>query len=228
MPIRLNTTPPAPSRQPQAPQPGVGAGPAQQPSESPPDLDRQLNRARQALARGDLSPTDAAKLRALFTLANRALSRGDIATAQRYADEAEKASGTVPGVPAGSPDVPGDGGRSGETDDSGQKNAPTDDTTTLGKGERRTYQDISGDPGVSFKQPTQLTSGQAEVLVRFHERQHLRRETQEAKADGRKVVYAYTAVEYRTDPATGERYVKGGKTVVQTAPDQTPKIDRKA
>lgn len=212
MPIRLNPTSPVLGRQPSA----------------PPDLNQKLSRARQALARGDLPPAEATKLRSLLALAERALSRGDAITAQQYADEAEKASGSAPGASADSPDDAGDGERPGQANDPGRKDTPANDAQKLGQGERRTYQDVSGDPGVSFKQPTQLTSGQAEVLVRFHERQHLRRETQEAETQGRKVVYAYTAVEYRTDPATGERYIKGGKTVVQTASDRTPKVDRKA
>lgn len=229
MPIRLNATSPALNRQPPPPQPDAGAGPDQPSANSPPGLDQQLNRARQALARGDLSAADAAKLRSFLTLANRALTRGDAANAQRYADEAEKASGSDPGAPANDPNGAGSGGRPGQTEDPGRKNAPpAKDTQRLGKVERRTYKDVSSDPGVSFKQPTKLTPGQAEVLVRFHERQHLRRDTQEARADGKKVVYAYTAIQYRTDSATGERYVKGGKTVIQTATGQTPKIDAKA
>ncbi|MSS73716.1 MAG: hypothetical protein EXS64_19845 [Candidatus Latescibacteria bacterium] len=219
MPIRLNATSPTP--------PDAGASSAQSSAGSPSDLDQQLNRARQALARGDLSPTEVAKLRSLLTMANRALSRGDAAKAQRFADEAEKTSGNAPGAPSDRP--AGDSNQPGQTDDAGQKDAPpADDATKLGDVERRTYQDASSDPGVSFKQPTKLTPGQAEVLVRFHERQHLRRDTQEARAEGKKVVSAYTAVQYRTDPATGKRYVKGGKTVIQTATDQTPKIDKKA
>jgi hypothetical protein len=219
MPVNLNTTPPTP--------PLSDAGSARSSAGSSPDLDQQLNRVRQALARGDLSQTDATRLRALLTRANRALTRGDVANAQRFADEAEKASGSAPGAP---PERPAEEDKkSGQPGHAGQKETPTwDEDAALGEAERRTYQDASGDPGVSFKQPTKLTPGQAEVLVRFHERQHLRRDTQEARADGRKVVYAYTAIEYRTDPSTGERYVKGGKTVVQTTTDQTPKIDKKA
>lgn len=221
MPVRLNATFFSLNRQPPAGQPGAGL---------PPALDQQLNRARQTLARGDLSPADAAKLRGLLTLADRALSRGDAMNAQRYADEAERTSGSDPGAPANNSDDGGGGNNPGRTENPGRApEAPTaDDTQRLGKGERRTYQDVSGDPGVSFKQPTKLTSGQAEVLVRFHERQHLRRDTEEAAAHGRKVVYAYTAVQYRTDPATGKRYIKGGKTVIKTAPDRTPQIDAKA
>ena len=73
-----------------------------------------------------------------------------------------------------------------------------------------------------------MTSGQAEVLVRFHEGQHYRRDTEKAIAEGQKVVYAYTAVEYRTDPDTGERFIKGGRTVVKTVADVKPTIDEKA
>lgn len=186
---------------------------------SPSDLDRQLNRARQALAAGDLSPADAARLRSLLAMARKALDRGDQAAAERYAEEAEKTTGAAPDAPPADP-----AGKPSE-----KEGAPEDgDAQRLGEGDRRTYQDASGDPGVSFKQPTAMTPGQAEILVRFHERQHLRRDTQEAKADGRKVVSAYTAIQYGTDPATGERYIKGGRTVIRTAPDAKARIDRKA
>lgn len=211
MPIRTNGTP--------APQTGTLTGRS---AGTDADLDRQLDRARQALSRGDLPPTDAAKLRSLLTLAGRALSRGDVALARQYADDAEKASGTAeaPTVPEGGPGKP-------EARD-GNDPPPADEPPTPSRDERRVYQDVSSDPGVSFQQPTELTAGQAEVMVRFHERQHLRRDTQKAEAEGRKVVYAYTAISYGTDPATGKRYIKGGKTVVQTTLDPTQKVDTKA
>ncbi len=224
MPIRTNPTSSPLNRQPAAAQ----AGGTQRANGAPPELDQQINRARQALTRGDLSAADAAKLRSLLTLANRALSRGDTATAQRYADDAEQASGTPLGAPENT-NGPGQAGKDqpGQPENPDQPNAPTD-ARKLGNGDRRVYQDVSTDPGVSFKQPTKLTPGQAEIMVRFHERQHLRRDTQEAETHGRKVVYAYTAIQYRTDPATGERYVKGGKTVTATASAQPSRIDAKA
>ena len=90
------------------------------------------------------------------------------------------------------------------------------------------YQDRSADPGVSFQEPTAMTQGQAEIMVRYHEGQHYRRDTNQAAASDRKVIYAYTTVQYRTDPATGERYIRGGRTVVKTAADAKPEIDARA
>ena len=226
MPIRTNPTSPPLNRQPAAAQ----AGGAQRANGASPDLDQQINRARQALTRGDLSAADAAKLRSLLTLANRALARGDTTTAQRYADDAEQASGTAPGAPENA-NGPGQAGKDqpDQPENPDQPHAPTQDNDQkLGNDRRRVYQDVSSDPGVSFKQPTKLTPGQAEIMVRFHERQHLRRDTEQAEAHGRKVVYAYTAIQSRTDPATGERYVKGGKTVTATTSDPPSRIDAKA
>lgn len=196
------------------------------PNGSHQELDRQLTRARQALTRGGLSPADAAKLRSFLTLADRALSRGDLNAAQRYADDAEQASGMAPGSPGPESLPSGPAEPTGGRDEgAGPPERGPADAGDLGQAQRRTYHDVSSDPGVSFKQPTPLTEGQAEVMVRFHERQHIRRDTQAAAAEGRKVVQAYTTVSYRTDPATGRRYIKGGKAIVRTVSKPPSEFD---
>jgi hypothetical protein len=220
MPVRMNSLPttlnrPAGDSRPEA----AGSG-----------LDQQLNRARQALAAGSLSPAESARLRGLLAMAGRALSRGDTTGAQRYADEAEKTAGTTPGETTGGP---GRMAGSGGSEKGGEKPEATKPGATDGPGEpedpeRRTYQDRSADPGVSFQEPTPMTQGQAEIMVRYHEGQHYRRDTNQAAASDRKVIYAYTTVQYRTDPATGERYIRGGRTVVKTADDAKPSIDARA
>jgi len=82
----------------------------------------------------------------------------------------------------------------------------------------RRYQDVSNDPGVSFKSPTVVSPQAAPALVRAHEGEHVRREQVRAEGEDRRVVYQYVQLQTSICPECGRVYVSGGKTVTATAP----------
>ncbi len=81
----------------------------------------------------------------------------------------------------------------------------------------RRYQDVSADPGVSFKTPTKLSPSQAAGSVMSHEREHLYRETSKASSEGKKVVYSNIKIFTSVCPECGKTYVSGGETQTKVA-----------
>ncbi len=80
----------------------------------------------------------------------------------------------------------------------------------------RRYQDISNDPGVSFKSPTKMTPGQAASGVMAHEREHYSREKSKAESEGKEVVSNNIRIFTDTCPECGRVYVSGGETQTMT------------
>ena len=76
----------------------------------------------------------------------------------------------------------------------------------------RRYQDVSGDPGVSFKAPTKLTPDMAAGAVMSHEREHYTREASKAEQEGREVLSNEIRLFTSICPECGKTYVSGGET----------------
>lgn len=89
--------------------------------------------------------------------------------------------------------------------------------------EERTYQDGSDDPGVSFKTPTKITPGQEASAVRAHEMEHVTRNQESAKQEGREVVSQSVTYSTGICPECGRVYISGGttRTVTKAQVDQT-------
>lgn len=80
----------------------------------------------------------------------------------------------------------------------------------------RKYQDGSNDPGVSFKTPTKIDSGNAASAVRGHEMEHVSRERAKAIQNDRKIVYQNVTMHTSICPECGKNYVSGGTTTTAT------------
>ncbi|MDR1704805.1 MAG: hypothetical protein LBS19_09015 [Clostridiales bacterium] len=79
----------------------------------------------------------------------------------------------------------------------------------------RTYQDASGDPGVSFKSPTKLSPGMAATAVASHEREHVNRNAAKAAQED-KVAYSTVRLFSAVCPECGKSYISGGETMTMT------------
>lgn len=75
----------------------------------------------------------------------------------------------------------------------------------------RKYQDVSNDPGVSFKSPTHISPAAAEGLVRAHEGEHVANAQAEAGSKGGRAI-STVSIHYSTCPECGRAYVSGGTT----------------
>lgn len=84
----------------------------------------------------------------------------------------------------------------------------------------RKYQDGSDDPGVSFKNPTNIDPTQAASAVRGHEQEHVTREQAKAQRDGREVVSQSVTLHTAICPECGRVYVSGGTTRTSTRAQQ--------
>lgn len=93
---------------------------------------------------------------------------------------------------------------------------------------RRQYQDVSNDPGVSFKTPTHVSPEFAAMAVAAHEQEHVLHEQASAKLEGREIVFQNVQISTGVCPECGRVYVSGGKTTTvtrkaaETAPPQAP------
>jgi hypothetical protein len=77
---------------------------------------------------------------------------------------------------------------------------------------RRKYQDGSNDPGVSMKAPTAVAPENAASAVIAHEFEHVFREQDAARREGREVVSQSVQIHTSVCPECGRVYVSGGKT----------------
>ena len=93
-----------------------------------------------------------------------------------------------------------------------QNNKTVSDNATDKKSKTsHAYQDASGDVGVSFSSPQELSGPQSFLAVPSHENEHVRRKLSKAILEGRHIqVFVSYDTEY--DPETGEAYLAGGKT----------------
>jgi len=80
----------------------------------------------------------------------------------------------------------------------------------------RKYQDVSSDPGVSFKTPTHISPAMSGVAVAGHENEHVVRERAKAEREGKEVIYQTVQIFTSVCPECGRVYVSGGKTVTIT------------
>lgn len=86
----------------------------------------------------------------------------------------------------------------------------------------RKYQDGSDDPGVSFKNPTNIAPEAAASAVRGHENEHVVRERAEAEREGRRVVSQSVTLHTDICPECGDVYISGGTTRTTTKSDPKP------
>jgi uncharacterized Zn finger protein (UPF0148 family) len=86
----------------------------------------------------------------------------------------------------------------------------------------RKYVDGSDDPGVSFKTPQGISPGRSYQAVLSHEHEHVSRNANKAKAEGRAVTDRSGALHYATCPTCGRQYVAGGTTSTTTATAEAP------
>ena len=80
----------------------------------------------------------------------------------------------------------------------------------------RKYQDGSDDPGVSFKNPTNIAPEQAASAVRGHEMEHVVREQAKAQREDRRVVQQSVTLHTDICPECGDVFISGGTTRTTT------------
>lgn len=88
----------------------------------------------------------------------------------------------------------------------------------------RTYQDGSGDPGVSFKTPTHVSPGAAPSAVLGHELEHVRRNQAKAEQEDKVVVMQSVSIHNAICPECGLSYVSGGTTTTVTKDKPAPQV----
>lgn len=86
----------------------------------------------------------------------------------------------------------------------------------------RTYQDVSNDPGVSFKAPGHIAPENSAAMVQSHEQEHVANEQAAASNEGRRVVSQNVRVFTSICPECGKSYVSGGETQTVTANAEKP------
>jgi hypothetical protein len=111
----------------------------------------------------------------------------------------------------------------GVTQEPGSRKAPTGTATSkiapISKPrecetcKRRKYQDGSDDPGVSMKAPTTVAAENAASAVIAHEFEHVFREQDAARREGREIVSQSVQIHTAVCPECGRVYVSGGKTI---------------
>jgi len=82
--------------------------------------------------------------------------------------------------------------------------------------QERVYQDGSDDAGVSFQTPTGIPSSTAGIAVASHEGEHVTRETEKARQEGRVVTNKKVTFQYACCPECHKMYVAGGTTSIST------------
>ncbi len=83
----------------------------------------------------------------------------------------------------------------------------------------RKYQDVSNDPGVSFKTPSKIASGNVSAAIMAHEQEHVRNETAKAAQEGKQILSQSVTNHTGVCPECGRSYVSGGTTRTVTKPD---------
>ncbi len=105
---------------------------------------------------------------------------------------------------------------------SGVKNKKLNEVQECETCKNRRYQDVSDDPGVSFKSPTKVNPATAASAVMSHEREHYSRENSKASQEGKDVVSSSIRLFTAVCPECGKTYVSGGetRTVTMTKEDK--------
>lgn len=80
----------------------------------------------------------------------------------------------------------------------------------------RRYQDVSNDPGVSFKTPGKINPKVSGAVVMSHEQEHVRSEAASAAAEKKEIVSQSVRLETSICPECGTPYVSGGTTTTVT------------
>ncbi|MDR1692682.1 MAG: hypothetical protein LBR72_04930 [Oscillospiraceae bacterium] len=83
----------------------------------------------------------------------------------------------------------------------------------------RTYQDGSGDAGVSFKAPAHIAPENSAAVVAAHEREHVGNAHAEARQKGARVAFSSVRLFTANCPECGRVYVSGGVTQTRLAPN---------
>ena len=76
----------------------------------------------------------------------------------------------------------------------------------------RAYQDVSDDPGVSFKAPGHISPSASAAVVRSHEQEHVFSERARAQREGKQVISQSVTLYTSICPECGRSYVSGGVT----------------
>ena len=93
----------------------------------------------------------------------------------------------------------------------------------------RKYQDVSTDPGVSFKAAEHVSPEASAGAVIAHENQHVQRNAMKAETEGKKIVSQTVQIFTGVCPECGRVYTSGGRTTTVTADNPQPsdkRIDR--
>lgn len=76
----------------------------------------------------------------------------------------------------------------------------------------RKYQDVSDDPGVSFKTPGKIAAQNSGAAVMSHEQEHVRHEAANAAKENKQIVSQTVTLQTSICPECGKSYVSGGQT----------------
>jgi hypothetical protein len=76
----------------------------------------------------------------------------------------------------------------------------------------RRYQDDSDDGSVSFQNATKMKPTEAAHRVKSHEMEHVRKEQQEARSEGKQIISQSVTIQNDICPECGRVYVAGGLT----------------
>lgn len=91
---------------------------------------------------------------------------------------------------------------------------------------QRRYQDVSNDPGVSFKAPGYISPEASYSMVKSHELEHVRNEAAKASREDRKIVSQSVTLKTSVCPECGRVYISGGETRTVTKGNvESPKKD---
>lgn|GEM_PF-1835510 len=88
----------------------------------------------------------------------------------------------------------------------------------------RTYQDVSGDPGVSFKSPGHIDPASSGAVVMSHEQEHVSNARASAASNGSRIVSQSVRLFTSVCPECGRVYVSGGETRTVTESGKSQKL----
>ncbi len=92
----------------------------------------------------------------------------------------------------------------------------------------RTYQDVSGDPGVSFKAPGHIDPASSGSVVMSHEQEHVSNAIASAASNGSRIVSQSVRLFTSVCPECGRSYVSGGETRTVTKSEGGSKLSSAA
>ncbi|MFC1564884.1 hypothetical protein ACFL6G_08095 [candidate division KSB1 bacterium] len=162
-----------------------------------PEYRKELAGLRRNLLSSGMSDAQRTEMQAVLRQAEQALEKGNTFSAREFLDQAnqtfEQYSNTASDEPGVSDSSPAYSFKNPETD-------------------KRTYQDSSGDPNVSFKFPRKINEYQANIAVKAHEGEHVRDAV--FKAQNEKTLASVQIRYHYGMDSKGKRFLKGGTTKV--------------